>query len=290
MSSHPLVEIFCEGGKTVGYGHIRRASTLAARLEKDGIDVRISGLSGAARQLLATPKHVGRVAQVVVFDSHVGIDDQICETRKRGQVSIALDWFGGTSPNINIVVYPHGEVRATCKTYIGFKYVLIREDIALLPRTPPIGSANRALVVLGGGDILEQGHQVSRYLHDLGLDVTLVEGPLVGNRKKDTGYRVVVNPNKFPHLLASCDWVVTNGGGCFFEALFLDKATFVLPQSNAEMKIANYVQEKGAVLGIGIDQLRRFRLDELIPVSDCGRKLIDGGGARRISGIIRKQL
>lgn len=287
MSERPLIEIFCEGNKKVGYGHIRRSSTLAARLERDGVDVRISGLSENAHRMLPALKHTGRAARVVIFDSLFGIDDQILAAHERGQITVALDWFGETIPNVNIAVYPHGEVRATREAYVGFEYILVREEIALFPRTQPTGKANHVLIFLGGGDLLDQGHEASRRLRDHGFDVTLVQGPLAKATEAGAGYRVLVNPSELPQLLTSCDWTVTNGGGCFFEALCVGKAAFVLPQSDAEMKIARFAQERDAVLGIGLDSLRGFHPAELVPVAECGTRLADGRGAERVSAIVR---
>jgi spore coat polysaccharide biosynthesis predicted glycosyltransferase SpsG len=287
MSEPPLIEIFCEGNEHVGYGHIRRALTLAARLERDGVDVRISGLSANARQMLPELKHAGRIAQIVIFDSPLGIDDQIRVAHDRGQISVALDWFGETIPNVNIAVYHHGEVHATREAYVGFEYALVREDIASLHRAQPTGRANRVLVILGGGDLLGQGHDAARSLHDYGLDVTLIQGPYAKATEAGAGYNVLITPPELPQLLNACDWAVTNGGGCFIEALCLGKAAFVLPQSEAEMRFARFAEDKGALLGIGIDNLRRFYPDELGAVAECGVKLVDGRGAERVSVIVR---
>lgn len=286
MNERPFIEIFCEGNEKVGYGHIRRSFTLAARLEKDGVDVRVSGLSESARRMLPALKHTGREARVVIFDAPFGIDDQICAAHERNQITVALDWFGETIPDVNIAIYPHGEVRAIRAAYVGFEYILVREEIVSLLRTQPSGRADHVLIFLGGGDLLGQGHDVARRLRDLGLDVVLVQGPLAKAREGGVGYSVLVNPSELPQLLNSCDWTVTNGGGCFFEALCVGKAAFVLPQSDAEMKIACFAQERGAVLGIGLDSLRRFHSDELEPAAECGVKLIDGQGAERVSAIV----
>lgn len=282
-----MTEIFCDGNDKVGWGHIRRSSALAARLEKDGIGVRLSGLSESARRMLPTPKHPGVPARVVVFDSHSGIDDQVRSAHERGQTTVALDWFGATVPNVNIAVYPHQEVRATRDSYIGFKYILVREEIAVLHRTQSTGRAKRVLVVIGGGDLLGQGPEAARRLSDEGLDVTLVQGPLAKGLDADVGYRVLVNPPELPQLLASCDWAVTNGGGCLFEALCVGKAPFVLPQTNEELTIARFAEEHGAVLGIGLECLRSFQPGEIRAISDRGLDLVDGRGVERVSSIIR---
>lgn len=287
MNDRPLVEIFCEGNNKVGYGHIRRSSTLAAQLERDGLDVRILGLSEEARRWLPIPKFAGRSADILIFDSPCGIDDKITAAQAGGQATVALDWFGEVIPDVNIAVYPHGEVLGTKEVHVGFEYILIREEIAMLHRVPATQSAESVLVFLGGGDLLNQGHEAARRLSRQGLDVTMVQGPLATDRSDGEGYRILVNPENLPQLLAACDWAVTNGGGCMFETMCIGKAAFVLPQTEAEMKLARFTTERGAVLGIGLDNLREFGVAELGSVAEKGAKLVDGRGAARISTIVQ---
>lgn len=287
MNTQPLVEIFCDGNQQVGFGHIRRSSSLAEQLIKDGIDVRLSGLSARARTMLPAPEYVGRKASIVVFDSFTGIDTLIQEAIECRQITVTLDWFGETVPDVNIAVYPHSEVYAKQTAYIGFEYILIRDEITSLRWEKPIRRSGNVIICIGGGDMLAQGHIASRRLSEQDIDVTLVQGPLSNKTDISLGYRVLDNPPRYPRLLAECDWAVTNGGGSLFEALCLGKAVFVLPQSDAEMKIAEFVLDKGAILGIGIDNLRVFLPDELIHVAESGVKLVDGRGAERISSIIK---
>jgi len=287
MKGRPLVEILCEGNDRVGYGHIRRSLTLAARLERDGMDVRIQGLSEEASRWLSVPMFAGRSAGIQIFDSPCAIDDRIREAHACGQVSVALDWFGETVPDVNIAVYPHGEVRGTREVHVGFEYILIREEIASFHGASATHGAKRVLVFLGGGDLLNQGHETARQLSRQGLDVTLVQGPLAVNKDAGDGYRVLVNPTDLPQLLAASDWAVTNGGGCLFEAMCMGKAAFVLPQTEAEMKIARFAEERGAVLGIGLGGLREFDCKELGAIAERGANLVDGRGASRVSSIVR---
>lgn len=287
MKVGPSVEIFCEGNDRVGFGHIRRASTLAAQMERDGLNVRITGLSIEAQRLLPAQKFLSSSASIQVFDSPYRIDDEIFASRSAGHITVTLDWFGDVIPDINIAVYPHCEVRGVRGAYVGFEYILIRKEITLLRPSPVTQSAKRVLVFLGGGDLLNQGHETSRRLSQLGYEVTLVQGPLATNKDAGDGYQVLVNPPDLPQLLASSDWAVTNGGGCLFEAMCIGKAAFVLPQTEAEMKIAQVSEARSAVLGIGLDNLRKFHHDDLEMVANNGSILIDGCGAERISDIIR---
>lgn len=287
MNDLPLVEIFCEGNDKVGYGHIRRSITLAAQLKRDGVGVRIFGLSEEAGWMLPTPSPASRSAKVQIFDSPCGIDDKIHAAQACGQIAVTLDWFGEAIPDVNIAVYPHSKVRGIKEVYVGFEYVLIREEIALLHRTPATHSAKRVIVLLGGGDLLNQGHETSHWLSEQGFEVTLVQGPLATNKDTGKGYQVLFNPADMPQLLAASDWTVTNGGGCLFEAMCMGKAAFVLPQTEAEMKIAQFAEAKGAVLGVGLGNLRKFHYSELAIVAESGSNLIDGCGAERVSAIVR---
>ena len=287
MSGRPRVEIYCDGSAKVGYGHIHRCRTLATQLDRDGVDVCILGLSDEARRLLPEPKRTGRLASVQVFDSPCNIDDMLHAAQLRGQITVALDWFGEVIPDVNIAVYPHGEVRGIKKVHIGFEYILLRDEIVLRRQLPATHSAKCVLVVLGGGDLLNQGHELSRRLCEQGLEVTLVQGPFAKNRDAGDGYRVLINPTELPQLLASCDWAVTNGGGCLFEAMCLRKAAYVFPQTEAEENIAHFAETRGAILGVGSANLRAFSYAELGVAAERGANLVDGLGGSRVSSIIR---
>lgn len=281
-----MIFIYCDGNSTIGYGHLRRALTLAESL-RPSVDVRIIGLSDVANQIIGRSDCYNHDSQVVIFDTPYPIDDELRRAAEQGKRTVTLDWFGETAPDVNIVIYPHADIHANEKVYVGFEYILIRKEIALLRRAPFIKSAENVVVFLGGGDLLNQGHEAALRLSQQGLDVTLIQGPLALNRSYGKGYRVFVNPENLPQLLAECDWAVTNGGGCMFEMMCIGKAVFVLPQTEAEMKLAHFAKERGAVLGIGLEGLRKFDCSRLGEVAERGTHLVDGRGADRISTIVR---
>ncbi len=80
MNNLPDIDVFCEGNKKVGYGHIRRAITLASQLEKDGISVRILGLSEDARMFLPKPATISSSPRAHFFDLPCVNDDRIRES------------------------------------------------------------------------------------------------------------------------------------------------------------------------------------------------------------------
>ena len=285
MSGVALVEICCDGNQQIGYGHIRRSSALAVQLEKEGLAVKLTGLSEEAKKLLPVAKEYKQQPSIVVFDSLEGIDQQIQKAQSEGKTTVTLDWFGDTIPEVNIVVYPHNEVRAKNEKYIGFEYIMLRDEILKVERSQSSNNQN-VLVCLGGGNLLGQAYEAGIGLKNKGLTVTVVQGPLAKNILSEEGIQTLINPPDFPSLLANCDWAVTNGAGCFFEAMYLGKSAFVLPQTEMEIRIAGYAKERGALLGMGMENLRVFSVDELQKVSEQGKKLVDGRGTERIASII----
>lgn len=287
MNQNPLVEIFCDGDEKIGYGHIRRSTALALYFRKNNIDVRLMGLSKAAKERLPSINDSDREANLVIFDAHEGLDQYILLAQNRNQVTVTLDWFGNTAPDINIVVYPHQEVKARICKYIGFDYIIIREEITNIEPFKLTEKASKVMICLGGGDVLNQGHDTAQYLSNNKFDVTLVQGPFAENLTKSNDFKLLINPINFPKLLTECDWVVTNGGGCFFEALYLGKPAFVLPQSDYELRIGQHAEKKMALLGIGIQNLKNFETKKMNEVVENGKKLIDGQGLSRITAIIK---
>ena len=290
MSENPLIQIFCDGNKEIGFGHIRRSSALAAYLCNQNIPAVLTGLSKDSEALLPKNFFSDAMVKVVVFDSMSGIDDLILSFQKKRIKTVTLDWFGNIVSDINIVVFPHQEVKALSKSYVGLENIIIRDQILSLKRMPLSGSSRNVLISLGGGDLLGQSFNAAEVLSTQGFDVTIIKGPLAKIDQNKCNFPVLLNPSNFPEILNSCDWAVTNGGGCFFEALYLGKPTFVLPQTDMELKIALYAKQFDAILGMGMETLDNINQTKFETVSQSGMKLIDGNGLSRIASIIKELL
>jgi spore coat polysaccharide biosynthesis predicted glycosyltransferase SpsG len=293
-----LVEIRCDGNTQVGFGHIRRCITLKERLEKDGYFVNLMGISNAAEDLIDTFVPLNcknqKSSDLIILDGDAGIvDEYILGAKARGIPSIALDYFGEVDADYNILIFPHQQYRAKKKTYVGYNYTMIRDEILSIKQEGLLENINTnfVLVAIGGGDILGQGHLASMYLAGLGLDVVLASGPLRNciDIATDLPYRVSKSPLEFPKLFSQCDWVVTNGGGTLFEALYLNKLVFVLPQTKAEERIAFDMYKKQMIIGIGLENLS-LELKNRSNNLNAGEKIIDGRGSSRISKIISEIL
>jgi spore coat polysaccharide biosynthesis predicted glycosyltransferase SpsG len=283
----PHVELICDGSPAVGFGHVRRMLTLAEELRAMGARVVISALSANARALLPAQTSVQGLARVIVFDVPGDIDELIRRARNAGQIIFAFDWFGTEDPDIAIVIHAHRPVRARRDIFVGWQYQMIRTEITAQPRGM---QGEGVIVILGGGDLLGQGHITARRLTEQGLAVTLVQGPLSANFASSMQYNVVVDPPDLARRLAECEWMVTNGGGCMFEAMYLGKAAVVLPQTEAEAVLARVAMERGSLLGVGVGHLRPYTPRVIEPVARRAAEIIDGRGAERVAAIIKEHL
>lgn len=291
MNQPAEVEIFCDGNKTIGLGHVRRSTALCNHLIGLGIPTCLSGISATASSLISVQEYSGGSSKIVIFDVFEGIEDRIVQAKNDHKICITLDWFGEEIPDINIVVYPHKQVFAQQASYTGFEYIILRDEITSLRKEILPESSSRVFICLGGGDLHDQGLDTAIKLSNLGYDVTLVCGPL--SAQKSVGkykFKILKDPPDFPLLLSKCDWAVTNGGGCFFEAACLGKAAFILPQTDMEMAIAKFAEKKGAVLGIGKENLRAFALSEIRMVAEKAFFTIDGKGLDRVTAFIKNVL
>ncbi len=289
MKAAARVDILCDGNDQIGFGHIRRAQTLAAQLARDGVPVKIIA-NAASPAMLPVVTAEDAALTITIFDTPLDIDEKISALTKQGRMTIALDYFGNALPDVNIAVFAHKAVRARRVAYVGFEYILIRDEIYSQRGLTNPAPNGHVMVMVGGGDILGQGHLAAQALVRAGCKVTLIQGPYAASSPRCSSYDVCINPSNLPELFAGCAWAVTSGGGSLFEGLCLGKAVHVLPQTVAEERIAQHVDSRGRILGIGLDSLRAYGANEVINAATRSAYLVDGLGVQRVSKIVRSLL
>ncbi len=294
MKSKYLIEIRCDGNNQIGFGHIRRCLTLKERLEKDGYLVNLLGISNTSQKLIDNflPSNYNNYQSndLIIIDSpDKKVDEFLLEKKPKGIPNIALDYFGDIEVDYNILIYPHHQYRAKKNAYVGYEYVMIRDEILSVKKEKIYQKKedNFVLVAIGGCDILGQGRLAAKYLSDLGINVVLASGPPTNymNVEGSPSYRVCKNQTEFIYFFSQCNWIVTNGGGTLFEALYLNKSIFVLPQTKAEETIAIDMYQNELIEGIGLESLNSNLKNRTTNVI-FGEKIIDGQGSNRISEII----
>lgn len=274
--------IFCEGGPDIGYGHIRRCLSLLERLHKGSINASIHGISNAAESLLGN-QHENEVDyDVILLDSPLNIDDRLKKAKREGKATVTLDYFGDEEPDVNIAVFEHAPLNGRAK-YVGFEYQMLREEITSLEKPD---NHEGVLITIGGGDMLGQAEVAATLAVRSGMAVTLVKGPLAGIGTSQGEFKVLMQPEDFAQHLNRSHWVVTNGGGCMFEAMHLGKAAVILPQTKEERRIAEVFLDRGAVLGIGLEAIHHYGEEHLKRTGRAAKHCIDGLGVERVFNIL----
>jgi len=298
IESQPLV-IICYGDSKNGFGHIRRAASLCNFFSEENKFIKIIGLSDESNELLASLVSSQKILNFdlqeiinskILIDSPLNFDDLAIRLRKGENQIITMDYFGELEPDINIVIYPHESVSGV-KTYIGFDYVIIRKEFLefskILKQESHADAA--AVIILGGGDVLEQSSKAAKKLLEIGYSPTIIYGP---TKSKESLIEInavtsLCNPKNYPKLIFEADLIISNCGGCMFESLFLNKPTFLLPQTDKEESIAKALfKSEELIVGMGMHNLSSLNPDTLTFKNPSSDSVIDGKGLQRISNIL----
>lgn len=276
------VEIITDGGGSYGVGHIRRSLTLAHAISNRGHAARVSFASDAARTLAPNVPDDKGTADILVIDLPYDGDEFLRQARTTGVKTAGLDYIGSENPDLLIAVIERNAAPGCSNRYAGLDYAIIRPDVMSLA---PSFQGSGVIVVIGGGDQRDEGVSIAENLSGRGMDVTLIEGPLVKTQSQDAGaYIRVKDPKNLPQLMADCAWAVTNGGATMMEMMCLGKAVHVIAQTPAETELANIVLQQDGLLGVGIDTLKVPDAKTTRDIGLNARRIVDGNGVNRIIG------
>ena len=294
------VLIYCDGSPIMGFGHFRRSLSLFQYLKKQGVTCYIDCLSEQGKTYFPC-NEVNDISSfdkssesknitVVVFDVPYVLNEQVKAEKKKGRKILCLDCLSLLNVDLSLFIFKHPAQDIKGKHFIGYQYVIIRGAFLQLENFP-VTNHTKVLITLGGGDVKQQSIIVAHQLLKLGYKVDLILGPLVKYEVRITHKNLTIHctPDNFPQLMNNANWCIVNGGGCLFEALFLKKPCFVLPQTVAEKAIATDLFDKMQLLGVGIENLTHFSIDKL---RQCQQSinLIDGYGLEKISQHVKEMM
>lgn len=228
---------------------------------------------------------------LVIVDSPNKLSQPIQKYVKNAPFSMGLDWFGSLSLDYNVVVFRHNKIpKAKIKVFEGFKYVIIERRIRDIK--PPLSEKefSNVLVVIGGGDIRNQSSQVVNILKDKGFQIQLVLGPNssfdISQLRDIKNVCIKQNVENMATLIEASDWMVTNGGGCLFEAMCSARPVFALGQTIQEFNIIEEFKNKNLLAGYSIEDLYLINNDGQIKSNSVPTTVIDGNGGYRITKIV----
>lgn len=273
-----MITVIFEKNLKSGYGHYNRCSNLCSYFNGNGINTEMIELDEFVSNNMAKK---GKIVLVdISFNSTVSIEEKL----KGFSTTIGLDWFHKTTLDYNIVAFPHHKPNALKQCFIGLDYLIVDQAIQSIRPVKKSKLGQKVLIVIGGGDINNQGIKAADYCFNSGYEVHLVLGPLAKPIINEMPFTVSHNVSNMSALIANCDWMVTNGGSCLFEAVTSGRPAIALPQSEAEGAIVSLFKQNNAIIG---DQLTDIHAEfNPFEVISNGKELLDGKGAERILNII----
>jgi spore coat polysaccharide biosynthesis predicted glycosyltransferase SpsG len=277
------IKIITDGGPSMGFGHIRRSTTLSWVLKNKGHNVWVKKATGDPDQTMPpTPKDMGLPDVIIIdlpYDGNQWVDRSINPRTK----ILGLDFSGSKPPDAIISIIDRKKAPKCLKRFRGLEYAIIRDDVL---QRAPTDRGEGVIVCIGSGDQLGVGVDICDNISKLSTDVTLIEGPFNKRRGKSTQFKIVTNPANLADRMANCLWAVTNGGSLMMEMMCLGKAIFVVPQTTQEKELADFVYSRGALLGVGHQKIEVPDQHQIEQVSTSAKKLIDGKGVERITRIV----
>jgi len=279
-----IIEIITDGSPAIGYGHLRRSTTLSWNLKSSGHQVRVVKASADPDEIMPEAPSDEGIPDRTVIDLPYSGDPWIDRNKFPGTKFIGMDFSGSVRPDAIISIIDRNMSPECLNRFSGLEYAIIRNDIR---RLAPAGEGKGIIVCIGGGDLLGIGVEISASLAVKFDAVTLIEGPLVNpSENRSDQFQIIQNPDDFADRLAGCLWAVTNGGSLMMEMMCMGKPVHVVPQTPQEEELSNYVFSLGGILGVGRYNISPPGAQQIQEVSEIARNLVDGHGPDRIIRII----
>lgn len=236
----PQIVSFAETGRLVGSGHLVRQRALESCLSLRGAAFTLVGFEGTLEPSDFHGHLTG--ADIAIFDVSSDLSSQLTTASELGVVTCALDWFGEERPDIAFTIFPHGPSDGKLLSKVGPELIVIRQDILRELWTPGPARAYDVVVCLGSADLNRQTHRLCETLGAQGLNVAGIFGPLAAPPPPTSTYSQLFDPPSIGRVMRSASIAVTNGGTCLFEAMTLGVRSISLPQTPAEVSIAEWLR------------------------------------------------
>ncbi len=328
-----------DASATIGGGHVMRCLTLAKHLNKEGWDCTfvvsretaqtVSALRESGFPVLevasATGAEIAGLGRfdIVIFDQY---EIDATEEHRWRQISgsiVVIDDLGDREHDCDMLLDQNfgatrekyvGLVPVTCRTLVGSKYALLREEFSrlrassLARRDAAVpGPASRILVTMGMTDVGGITERICRHLikfmdltHYLGnVDVVLGTASqsfsfVSSLCERDSRFSIHVNVSNISELMSACDASIGAGGTTSWErcALGLPMANIVLADNQVDLcrqlsdsgacaYLGDSRTDSDAVIGSRIDAFLQGH-ETLVSYSRIARDIVDGEGVKRV--------
>jgi spore coat polysaccharide biosynthesis predicted glycosyltransferase SpsG len=276
---------FTDYNHKIGFGNYSRSKNLFINLKKEFKVFLIYNLTTIKKIENIKKKYPRPV--IIIFDTPQ-INKQLFNFYKIYAKIIFFDYFGKLIPNYNIIIFKHHNVRAKNKFFVGLKYINLKNKVLNL-KILNKKIEKKILISLGGGDIKNQSIRIAKYLIKKGYKVTILYGPTFKSKLnfKDSNLKIYYNSKKYLKIFNLHTNIITNGGSTMFEAVYLNKNVYVLPQSLKEANLAKLFNEKKLIIDYGFNKFYKLNLNIFNSIKKSNQKIVDNKGINRVYKIIK---
>lgn len=321
--------ILTEAGQTAGLGHMARCTSLQQAFEERGIKSKLIVNGDAASSRSATlyfnwpaaPERLFAIiedADIVVVDSYLADLELYERITASGCVTLYLDDFrridypGGIvlngAPFAEELGYPEGKGI----TYLlGTRFVLLRKEFWDVRARKTWGGIDKLLITFGGNDIRNMTPKVLELLAGNYPELCkhVVIGNLFENRVEiqqcaDAGTKLFFHPDAgaMKSIMLEADVAISAGGQTLCELARVGIPTIAVITADNQVNNVEGWQRNDFVINAGwydspeiSEKIHNgLRLLESMQarhrMSEAGRRLVDGQGARRTVDYILRML
>lgn len=317
----------CDGGPDIGYGHLVRSRALAEAVIARGgrvtvatttPDVAETVFPGAA-ETVALPDRDDPEPFVswltdtrpdVVFTDAYPVDTDyqrrihpetpLVVMQDDARHTVCADAFVNGNLYADALSYEFDE--PISDTYLGPKYLLLREDIRRLATGDPPWRPDpeRALVTMGGGDTANLTPTVIRAFDSTGVRVDAIVGPGCSDRqeteirriadKVHADVRVAHDPEDLPTRMFKADFAVSTASTTTYELFALGTPVVCLPVADNQEPIAEALTERDGALVLSRDAGASPRRGHCCPLTASDRPRHTGArrGRPRLPRAVRR--
>jgi spore coat polysaccharide biosynthesis predicted glycosyltransferase SpsG/SAM-dependent methyltransferase len=298
--------LFCTAaGRGYGLGHLRRCLSL---IEEAGssFDPYVYVKRKNAQKLLQQKTLTGRFRYVNDIAEAPTADLVLFDMRKTGMSLVrklvrnasvvSLDDRGASRKRAHLLIDSLPTLGGEQANYSGPEYLVLPRDLRkITPR--PFSEKKGVLVSFGGSDPYDLTGFIVPVLNSIGLEPTVVRGPLSVNRKDGMRGEVLLNgPEELHELINDARVLITSFGLTMYEAFYLGTPVVLFNHTAYHFKLAEKVSE----LNLGYRRsVRKDRLRELLDVllKDEGRlkqsaqrsaHVVDARGTERVVSLMEQ--
>lgn len=285
LKKHKYILYLTDYNHKIGFGNYSRSKNLFINLKKEFKVLFLYNLN-TKNKIESIKKKYPRPV-IVIFDTPQ-INKNLFNFYKIYAKTIFFDYFGKLIPNYNIIIFKHYNVRAKNKFFVGLKYISLKNKVLNL-KILNKKIEKKFLISLGGGDIKNQSIRIAKYLIKKGCKVTILYGPTFKSKLnfKDSNLKIYYNSKTYLKIFNLHTNIITNGGSTMFDAVYLNKNVYVLPQSLKETNLAKLFNEKKLIIDYGFNKFFKLNLNIFNSIKKSNQKIIDNKGINRIYKIIK---